>query len=1415
MAALLCVAWEYCESLVYANPAGGTVAQGSATFSTTGSQLTINTSANTFINWQSFNINAGETTTFVEPSASSVVFNHINDANPSQILGTLNANGYVILQNQSGFYVGGSAAINTAGLIMTTAHATAPTLASGGAWTFTAPPPTAQIINYGKISIAGGGSAFLIANDIENNGIISALGGKIGLYAGEQVLVSLSPDGRGVSALVTLPQGSVDNQGNLIADGGAIAAQAQTVNQGGLVEANTVRNNNGVIELVASDSLTLGANSDIEAHGDNSAANSGPSPGGFVVLQGGNTFADSAGSKINVAGGTGTAGGVDGVLEVFGNNVTDASSIRSQVDGLSAAQFGAQDLLLINPFDLTLSSNPSDTASANPNLNVGDLASYSQIDLHALDNIEVSAILTLTDPGIPASVNLTAGNSLILDNGSGINAGPDWNVNLTAGAGFAPTSSQPKPASGSDGIYLNGNSDLQTENGNINLWAANEVLLTASSATAAGNDGIRTLEGGNIDVTAVNGDVNTGANPQGFDYQKSAPYYTVWSSLGGISTVAGGNVTINAGGNVISYLPSGSTTVAAEDGGTGAFGPESGNVTITAGGNVYGHYVLANGLGTITAGNTIGAPNGEDAFALSLIDGTWNVNAPDGNIYLQEVRNPNGDFNNLGGTLSPGNQLFNYGSQATVDLTAGDGVYLTDLDYPRLASSPIQVIYPPILDITAGAGGVTLQDNVTLFPAVDQNLNITTTDGGSLMSAPNNPGAIPELLMSDSSNTRWNGSSAIVPFSDADNGAGVPVQAGNPNPVAVNISGNMEDLNLITSKATEITVGGDMINCGFSGQNLHASDVTSITVAGQIYNVSPYSFYDKVTIPSVPATDLLPGMGSAWNDIFTLAVNQSAIANLTIPAGTPTSQWAAYALENASVFGVSVQNGQYNVANAPNFFYNPSTGQLGYSGQMGQSVKSALGTPAVGTQVQSIYVLHLVNGVPVMGADGHLVLDTVNWAPASVVAALYDEALNAPSATEPTVGYRLGGPGQFDINAGSISLGNSSGILSCGVTDPNDGFGRYQNLVSITPSGATVNVTAAGDLDMLTSTIAALGGGNVNVTSTGGSMDLGLQQAPNAERQVGFGIFTSGNGNVNVTALGDINIDGSRIATFNGGNINVESLDGTVNVGSGGDTFNGVYVSYVDPATGQPGYYAEDVYGSGILANTLVPSTQVPLPPGSASVPGNVTVETPRGNIVATLGGITQEALDGNTAAGPIITLIAGTAASGTVGSPNYSPGYGGNIDLGQSGVIGGTVNLTANGNITADLVISRQNSTIAAAQNFNGSVLSAGLASVSGGNSVVGIIVGVGGANVSGASVTADVLGQNVSVNGGASQSTLGATASATSASQSAANQSETQAKEQLASNDDGSDDDKKNKKLHPTLQRVKRVTVILPDRL
>src|ERR1035437_1595446 len=285
--------------LLQAGPVRPTVTQGSAPFSSQGAQFTIRTSDRAAINWQSFNIGVGQTTTFIQPSASSVVWNRINDPNPSQILGTLNANGYVVLQNQAGFYIGGQAVLNTHGLLMTTAPIRVPDLASGGAWQFNAPPPTASIINYGQINVAGGSSAFLIAENVENHGTISAPQGSIGLYAGKQVLVSERPDGRGLSATVTLPEGSVDNSGTLIADAGTIAMRAQVVNQGGLVQANSVQQVNGVIELVASDAINLSPSSVLSAQGDSQGA----SPGGTVTIKAGNTFSDQPTSTINISGG--------------------------------------------------------------------------------------------------------------------------------------------------------------------------------------------------------------------------------------------------------------------------------------------------------------------------------------------------------------------------------------------------------------------------------------------------------------------------------------------------------------------------------------------------------------------------------------------------------------------------------------------------------------------------------------------------------------------------------------------------------------------------------------------------------------------------------------------------------------------------------------------------------------------------------------------------------------------------------------------------------------------------------------------------------------------------------------------------------------------------------------------------------
>jgi hypothetical protein len=160
-------------------------------------------------------------------------------------------------------------------------------------------PPLASIINYGHVESAAGGSVFLIAEKVDNHGTLTAPDGTLGLYAGKEVLVSRRPDGRGLSAQASLPDGVVDNTGKLIADAGSIALQARVVNQDGLVQANSIRERNGVIELLAAEQVTLGPNSTISANG----AENSVSDGGQIAIKSGQSFSDTKSSKINALGG--------------------------------------------------------------------------------------------------------------------------------------------------------------------------------------------------------------------------------------------------------------------------------------------------------------------------------------------------------------------------------------------------------------------------------------------------------------------------------------------------------------------------------------------------------------------------------------------------------------------------------------------------------------------------------------------------------------------------------------------------------------------------------------------------------------------------------------------------------------------------------------------------------------------------------------------------------------------------------------------------------------------------------------------------------------------------------------------------------------------------------------------------------
>jgi filamentous hemagglutinin family protein len=928
-----------------ANPAGLSVASGTASAVARGSQLNVTASSGAVLNWQSFNIGAGETTLFQQPSATSIVFNQINNQSPSQIWGNLQGNGIIVLENQSGFYFGPNAVVRAPGFVATTAALTPQDFGSGAFWQFNGPPPQASIINYGQINAGKAGSVFLIAENIENRGTISAPGGNIGLVAGQQVLISDRPDGRGLSAQVTLPSGSVDNSGRIIADAGTIALNAQVVNQNGIIQADSVLQQNGAIELVASDDLRLGANSQILARGDAS----GNSPGGSVTLKSGNDFSDSSGSQIITTGGT--QGGNGGSVEISAPTIL---SLDSSMDAAAQAGFSGGQLLL-DPTEIVLGTSGSgsagtgtvaagsSTGTLNLDVNTAFLnMNFSQITLQASDDITIS-------PGVnwnlSASTGLTsglltlqAGNNIIFGStasttGASIYDANNWSVNLQAGVNFSTGLVQAGAPAGSGSILFNGGDAVSaTQNlGSAIQLTSGSVTMTASRDIEVGNGCVNTVGGGNIVATALSGDVNAGYNNNGYVFNSTgygiAQLANGLPQVGEIATIGGGDVTLNAGNNVISepIIPASALSpisgVYGSPGASGAYGSEPGNVTVIAGNQILGNYLVRNGTGLLEAGVTIqngqvsqvldptaniGSPT--DPVSLSLVSGNWDAWAAQ-DLYVAEVRNPNGTFNpnkvRIGAltpsadypgniadsgkvTLAPLSQafLFDYAPDAGASFWAGNSITLGATDFPRVSSAEgalnpntsMPPIYPPELTLEAGAGGINVIDQgIILFPSSQGSLYITTSDGGGLngqfFPAPEN--VFTGIVMSDSGLANWN--------TFASGYATTPLHLLNPNfspydnLVQLDIAGQINTFQLTASTAATITAQSTD-NFVFSGQNLSPLATTSITVAGAI------AFQGNLS--TEPLNDPLPAI--LFNVDYIPLTDQPTIAGLVYNAAAGT-----------------------------------------------------------------------------------------------------------------------------------------------------------------------------------------------------------------------------------------------------------------------------------------------------------------------------------------------------------------------------------------------------------------------------------------------------------------------------------------------------------------------------------------------
>jgi predicted acyltransferase (DUF342 family) len=170
-----------------------------------------------------------------------------------------------------------------------------------------------------------------------------------------------------------------------------------------------------------------------------------------------------------------------------------------------------------------------------------------------------------------------------------------------------------------------------------------------------------------------------------------------------------------------------------------------------------------------------------------------------------------------------------------------------------------------------------------------------------------------------------------------------------------------------------------------------------------------------------------------------------------------------------------------------------------------------------------------------------------------------------------------------------------------------------------------------------------------------------------------------------------------------------------------------------------------------------------------------------------------------------------------TAGSkdPDGSVLYLGNIDVSGGGVIGANVTLTATGNIKG-AIVARNSLNISALQNIAVTAFAGGEASVNAGGDVSGTLIGLDALNVTGGTIEAALLSQDITTSGNVTSAQIGfapvTVANAAGQSESA----DSVSKSGAAFEDSNSDDDERRhgKGAKPRLQSSGRVTVLPPEK-
>lgn len=254
----------------------------------------VQTGAKAILTWDSFNIGKDTEVYFNQKAGGAdapqwIALNRVTDAslNPTQILGSIRAEGQVYVINPNGVIFNGSSQVNAQALVASGLDFKGATIADRNAAFQQGLAADDNRANYnlgvdagsgakvGDVTVQAGarleagpdGAIYLFGKNVSNAGTITAPGGQALMAAGDRIWITknslgithdqANPDLRGIRASVQndTPEsaGKTTNSGIIEAARGNVTLSAKSVENSGALVATTTTKTNGSITLTAGD----------------------------------------------------------------------------------------------------------------------------------------------------------------------------------------------------------------------------------------------------------------------------------------------------------------------------------------------------------------------------------------------------------------------------------------------------------------------------------------------------------------------------------------------------------------------------------------------------------------------------------------------------------------------------------------------------------------------------------------------------------------------------------------------------------------------------------------------------------------------------------------------------------------------------------------------------------------------------------------------------------------------------------------------------------------------------------------------------------------------------------------------------------------------------------------------------------